>query len=237
MMVHVPEFDDELTIILIVEAANAGETMEKFIARAVAARLTQIQTHRSAPLLAELVSHIDRLQLAIPASESVAHSVLRDPERLRALYATGLLDAGPNPTFDRFADVAAKALAAPSAAVSLVDSDRQVFTGLVGISGDMAATRQTPIERSVCQHAVMTGEPLIVDDARIHPLLKDHPAVLDGTLVAYAGIPLVDNYDHAIGTLCVWDSAPRQWSQGHVFVLADLAGLVRERMFQPSAAA
>lgn len=237
MMVHVPEFDDELTITLIVEAANAGETMEMFIARAVAARLAQIQTHRSAPQLAGLLSHIEQLQLAIPASEAAAHDVLEDPERLHALYATGLLDAGPDPTFDRFADVAAKALAAPAAAVSLVAKDRQVFAGLAGIEGELAITRQTPIERSVCRHAVMTGEPLIVDDARIHPLLKDHPAVVDGALVAYAGIPLIDNHDHAIGTLCVWDSAPRQWSQGHVFVLTDLAGLVRERLFQPSAVA
>src|SRR5690349_24206955 len=32
------------------------------------------------------------------------------------------------------------------------------------------------------RYAVAKGEPLVVEDARIHPLLHDHPAVLDGTL-------------------------------------------------------
>lgn len=232
MVAYLPDFDDELKIILIVEAANAGESVDSYIARAVAARLVQAQTRRGDARVADLVGHLAQLQLDLPESESAAANVLADPNRLRALYATGLLDAGPNPTFDQLADIAAKALATPAAAVSLVDSNRQVLTGLVGINGEVAATRQTPIERSVCQHAVIAGEPLIVDDARIHPILKDHPAVMDGTLVAYAGIPLIDNFDHAIGTLCVWDSSPRQWSQGHVMVLRDLARLVREHIFQ-----
>ena len=44
--------------------------------------------------------------------------------------------------------------------------------------------------------------------------------------VAYAGVPLVDAGGHALGTLCVIDSRPRQWSSHQVALLADLAASV-----------
>lgn len=237
MVTRVSEFDDDLNRILEEEATRAGEPVNLFVARAAAARLIREYTRRDDPQLPALLDRIAGQRLDFPdevplrTQEPIINSVLADPARLRALYNTGLLDAGPDAGFDRLADIASKALAAPAAAVSLVDSNRQYLTGLVGVDGELAATRETPIDRSVCQHAVIAGEPLIVEDARIHPILKDHPAVLDGTLVAYAGIPLIDDSDHAIGTLCVWDSGPRQWSQGHILILRDLARLVRERIF------
>jgi signal transduction protein with GAF and PtsI domain len=72
---------------------------------------------------------------------------------------------------------------------------------------------------------------LAVDDARVDPIFKSHPAVLDGTLVAYLGIPLMDRDDNAIGTLCVYDTKPRLWSTGHVQILSDLAEIASERIF------
>lgn len=238
MVTQVSEFDDELNRILEDEAARAGEPVNLFVARATAARIIREHTRRDDPQLPALLDRIARQRLELPDTDTTPEqepliaSVLADPARLQALYNTGLLDAGPDATFDRMADIAAKALAAPASAVSLVDDDRQYLTGLFGVNGEVAESRQTAIDRSVCQHAVISGEPLIVEDARSHPLLKDHPAVTDGTVVAYAGVPLIDNADHAIGTLCVWDTSPRQWSQGHILVLRDLARLVREKIFE-----
>ena len=73
--------------------------------------------------------------------------------------------------------------------------------------------------------------PLIIEDARVDPVLKNHPAVLDGSVVAYLGIPLFDHAHHAIGTLCVFDTKPRIWGTGHIQVLSDLAELATERIF------
>ena len=75
------------------------------------------------------------------------------------------------------------------------------------------------------------GSALIIEDARIDPVFKNHVAVRDGSVVAYLGIPLVDHDGNAIGTLCVFDDKPRLWSTGHVQVLSDLAALAAERMF------
>ena len=78
---------------------------------------------------------------------------------------------------------------------------------------------------------------MILEDARTHPIFKNHPAVLDGSVVAYLGIPLMDHDHNAVGTLCVFDSRPRLWSTGHVQILGDFANLIAELIFATGARA
>ena len=155
-----------------------------------------------------------------------AAAAVRDPERLEALRATGLLDSAPDPGFDRHVRLAAEVLNAPVALVSLVDEKRQFFKSCLGVAEPWASDREAPLSHSFCQHAVAQREPLVVDDAREHPVLRDNPAIVDMGAVAYAGVPLVDAAGHALGTLCVIDSRPRQWSSHQVALLADLAASV-----------
>ena len=155
-----------------------------------------------------------------------AAAAVRDPERLEALRATGLLDSAPDPGFDRHVRLAAEVLNAPVALVSLVDENRQFFKSCLGVAEPWASDREAPLSHSFCQHAVAQREPLVVDDAREHPVLRDNPAIVDMGAVAYAGVPLVDAAGQALGTLCVIDSRPRQWSTHQVALLADLAASV-----------
>jgi diguanylate cyclase (GGDEF)-like protein/PAS domain S-box-containing protein len=152
-----------------------------------------------------------------------ARARLSDPVRLAALEATGLLDAPGVPELDELTRVVAWLLDVPSATVSLVDDDRQVFAGMCGITGGAAEERGTPIEDSVCQHPVATGRPLIVTDARENELLRDNAAVRERGVVAYAGIPLVDPSGAVIGVLCAIDDKPRAWSDEDVATLRRLA--------------
>ena len=101
----------------------------------------------------------------------------------------------------------------PVALVSLVDADRQFFKSCLGLPEPWASARETPLSHSFCQHAVARREPLVVDDAREHEVLRDNPAIRDMGVVAYAGIPLIDAAGHALGTLCVIDSQPRHWTK------------------------
>ena len=115
-------------------------------------------------------------------------------------------------------------LNAPIALVSLIDEDRQFLKSAIGV--EEPGERATPLSHSFCQHAVAQREPLIVEDAREHPVLKHNPAVEEMGTVAYAGVPLIDADGHALGTLCVIDSRPRQWSKHQVELLNDLAASV-----------
>jgi GAF domain-containing protein len=155
-----------------------------------------------------------------------AAAAARDHDRVEALHATGLLDTDVTPEFDRLARLAAHVLNAPVALVSLVDSDRQFFKSCLGLPEPWASAREAPLTHSFCQHAVASREPLLVDDAREHPLLRDNLAIRDMGVIAYAGFPLIDADGHALGTLCVIDSQPRHWTTHQVQLLGDLAASV-----------
>src|SRR4028118_1712752 len=111
------------------------------------------------------------------------------PTRLLALQRTGLLDSPAEDCFDRLTRLAAKVLRTPMALVSLVDADRQFFKSCVGLPEPWASARQTPLSHSFCQHAVASREPLVVEDARQHPLVKDNLAVRDPGVAASPGAP------------------------------------------------
>ncbi|MCM4082876.1 sensor histidine kinase [Paractinoplanes hotanensis] len=143
--------------------------------------------------------------------------------RLRALRATGLLEAEGVHALDRLTKLAARMLAAPTALVSLVDEDRQRFASAYGLSGELAETREAPLSHSYCKHVVDDQSPLIVGDARLDARLHDSPAIADYDAIAYAGMPLRSPDGHVLGSFCVVDSVPRQWSLEDIALLHDLA--------------
>jgi signal transduction histidine kinase len=157
---------------------------------------------------------------AVPASP------LHDPERLGELRATALLDSPTEEAFDRLTRLASKLLQAPISTVTLVDDQRQFYLSCTGIPEPLASARETPLEMSFCKHTVVLGAPLIIPDTRGHPMVGDNPAINGFGVQAYAGIPLLTPSGHAIGTLCVMDYVPRQWTEDQVSSLTDLAAAV-----------
>lgn len=171
---------------------------------------------------------VDLLSGEHSAVDAIVADAVSDPERLESLERLGHYDDTRNTTLDRIAALAAEALGTEMAAVSIVYPDRQVLAGCNACDEDMPRVR--PIEMSICKFTVASREPLVVDDTRAHPLLADHPAVVDGGVLAYAGIPLIDSKGYVAGTLCTWDTRPRHWSSGQVQILNDLADVARQRL-------
>jgi diguanylate cyclase (GGDEF)-like protein len=150
---------------------------------------------------------------------------MTDRRRLAALRETGLLDSPQDPAFDRLTRMASRLLDAPTALVSLVAGDHQFFKSQIGLEEPLATLRRTPLSHSFCQHAVATGEPLLVEDAPDDPRVRDNGAVKDFGAISYAGCPLITSAGYALGTVCVFDAVPRRWSQREVETLSDLADL------------
>ncbi|HEY9263544.1 MAG TPA: GAF domain-containing protein [Mycobacterium sp.] len=231
-----PGFDDSLNRALEECARDAGEDVDTYIARAVGAQMVADLIRAEKPASKDLLEHLSQAGVfATDAMPDVSDAV-RNPARLRALYATGLMDSPPEEKYDRITRAAADALDAPFAAVSLIDVDRQFFKSTVGMEGMAPDERQTPLDQSVCQYSVANGTPLILEDARTDPIYKNHPVVQAGAVIAYLGIPLIDHEGNAIGTLCVFDNKPRLWGTGHVQIMTDLAQIVSERVFGSDAA-
>ncbi len=159
------------------------------------------------------------------ALRALQHVVQRE-RRLEALRRTALLDSPAEEAFDRLAWLATKAIDVPVALVTLVDKDRQFFKSCVGLPPPWCDVRQTPLTHSFCMHVVATGEPLVIEDARLHPVLRENLAVDQLRVVAYAGMPLTASQGETLGTFCVIDHVPRAWTDDDLEVLADLAASV-----------
>src|SRR5690349_7649452 len=148
---------------------------------------------------------------------------LCDPVRVQSLRRSGL-GAERDAAMDAVAARVRERLGVPVALVSLVQTDRQVFPGEAGLAEPWASQRQTPLTHSFCQHVVMSAQPLVVEDARVHPLVRDNAAIPDLGVVAYAGMPLRDSDGNVLGSLCAIDTEPRRWTDAELETLRDLAG-------------
>jgi PAS domain S-box-containing protein len=143
--------------------------------------------------------------------------------RLAALARTALLDTPPEEAFDRLTRMAARLLGAPVSLLTLVTDDRQFFKSAMGLPEPWASRRSAPLSHSFCRQVAISGEPLIVEDARRHPLLRANPAVREFGWIAYAGVPLVTRDGGLVGSFSVVDGMPRLWSERDVTLLRDLA--------------
>ena len=142
-----------------------------------------------------------------------------------SLQQLSLVDSPATEDFDRFTRLATQILDVPVALVSIVDfeQDRQFFTSACGLGEPWASKRQTPLSHSFCQHVVTSGEPLVIEDARDHPVVRENLAVRDLDVIAYLGIPVTAPDGRNLGALCAIDSAPRRWSEKDISILTDLA--------------
>jgi hypothetical protein len=222
-------FDAPLKSILDDEAARAGETVDVFVSRAVALRIIQDLERRDDPRReAYRIAFAERGLVPPRRAES---SVIDDPIRLRTVAETGMLDIAAGEFYENIVALAAEALGVPLAAITVVDRDRQVFWSSVGMTRPSETHLEIPLERSISQFIVATGEPLIVGDAPRDPILAHHPAVVDRSLAAFLGFPLTSPAGQTVGALSVGDTRPRYWAAAHLEILEDLASRICDRLF------
>lgn len=150
-------------------------------------------------------------------------SAIRDRERLAALRRLVLLDTPATEAFDRLVRLAARVLECPVSLLSLLDADRQFFKASFGLPEPLSSARQTPLTYSICQYAVAREDRLVVCDATVEHWLDDNLAVREFGIRAYAGVPLMSTEGRAVGTLCVADFKPREWTAEQLANLEDLA--------------
>lgn len=127
---------------------------------------------------------------------------------------------------EEYTRLAARDLDASVACLSLVDPDRRLVTNSCGLSATSALLICWPFIRRVAA----TGRPLIVMDGRRDPATARHPAVRDGTVTAYMGIPLVNARGATVGTLSVMDRKPREWNARQFRYLRKLCAAIMQTL-------
>lgn len=100
---------------------------------------------------------------------------------------------------------AAQLCGTPIARVSLVDEVRQRFIARTGLPD-----KETPRGQSICSHAMLQAEPLVVPNLLEDDRFKDYPPVTGEPHIRfYAGAPLISHEGAPLGSLCVIDTKPR----------------------------
>jgi GAF domain-containing protein len=222
-------FADDLWTLLEAEAISQGISAAQFVRDAAMLRLGALSAQRGDARATVTLEDLAAQAIARrePAPDGGASpAIVRDPARLEALRGAGLLDTPAEEAYDRLTRLAMNLLNAPIAQVSLIDEDRQFFKSTQGMDESWSSARETPLSHSICQHAVDAREPLVIEDARVHPVVRDSLAIRDLNVVAYAGIPLITAAGHALGTLCVIDHKPRAWTGEQIETLKTLAAAV-----------
>ncbi|MBU1689183.1 MAG: PAS domain S-box protein [Gammaproteobacteria bacterium] len=151
-----------------------------------------------------------------------------EARRLEVLRALCILDTPPEERFDRITRVAQHLFDVPFALISLVDADRQWFKSCQGLSAT-----ETPRSISFCGHAILSENTFVVANALDDPRFADNPLVTDAPHIRfYAGHPLKAGDGSRLGTLCIIDSKPRDFSAEILALLADLARSVELELNQ-----
>lgn len=143
---------------------------------------------------------------------------VNEVERVALLKASRLLDTEAAPSLLALTRSATALLRCPMASLNLVDT-HQVWT--VACWGH--ASRQHGRETSPCDKVVRSRSAWLTADMALDgeafPDIRD---TANQPARAYAGVPLMVE-GLALGTLCVYDTAPRQWLASEQAALADLA--------------
>jgi len=161
-------------------------------------------------------------------ADSLTEASTGDSEALRlaTLHSYNILDTAPEESFDRVTRLAARLFSVPKASVSLVDVDRVWFKSRTGI-----AAEQLPRGEAFCSKTVLSNTVMVISDAAADPRYENYPAVAKaGGVRFYAGAPLVAPNGMALGTLCILDVEPREFSSDDARMLADLAVLVVDQL-------
>lgn len=146
--------------------------------------------------------------------------------RLAALRRYQIIDTEIERPFETIVSLVEDVFTLPICAISLLDADRQWLKAQRGLQ-----VCETPRDLAFCHYAIQQVEPLVVPDTHLDARFASNPLVTgEPHLRAYAGIPLVTPDGYQIGTLCVMDLKPRDFTADELRILSKFARLVVDQL-------
>ncbi len=140
-------------------------------------------------------------------------------ERLSSLASYNILDTLEENDFDEITLLASEICQTPVAFISLIDDHRQWFKSAVGL-----AVKETPKEQAFCSHTILDTDITVVNDARTDNRFANNPLVTGNpNIVFYAGVQLINEEGHALGSLCVIDNKVKELSPRQIKALKALS--------------
>lgn len=126
-------------------------------------------------------------------------------QRSDAVIQYALMDTLPEEDYDNITKLAADICQVPISLITMIDNNRNFFKSHHGIS-----FQESPRDISFCGHAILSEQSIfVIEDARKDPRFTDNPFIESAGAIFYAGVPLINPEGYALGTLCVFDHAPK----------------------------
>ena len=144
--------------------------------------------------------------------------------RVDTLYDLRILDTEPEERFDRLTRLAKRLLQVPISLISLVDENREWIK-----SGEGIGNSQVARDISFSAHAILGPDILLIPDTALDERFSDNPLVVDEPHIRfYAGCPLRAPNGSNLGTLCLIDSKPREFSEDEKALLRELTRMAEQ---------
>jgi GAF domain-containing protein len=141
--------------------------------------------------------------------------------RLTTLAALEILDTGPSPAFDRICQIAQEHFQVPIVAIGFMDRDRNWLKASKGVT-----QASFPRDDAFCSATVMNDDVFVVPDTLRDPRWSRNPFVNGHPHIRfYAGAPIIFSTGLRLGTVCLLDTKPRQFSRSEAVVLKNLADI------------
>ena len=132
-----------------------------------------------------------------------------EEERLKEILGYDFPDGPAEASLNQTCLLAQSLFGVPIALVTLVGRNEQKFLAKCGVDVD-----GTPRKDAFCTYAILNDEVLIVPDATLDARFWENPLVTGEMHIRfYAGAPLIVRPGVRLGTLCIIDTSPREFSQ------------------------
>jgi hypothetical protein len=143
----------------------------------------------------------------------------RAAQRTAVVEALGVLGSGPEERFDRITQMAHEAFGVPLTFLNLVHHDLVTTQSTFGWNQGSSV----PANEQFCATTVLTPDPMVIPDTTLDERFADTAAVAEHGIRFYAGAPLSMGDGTRVGTLCLMDAQPREFSDDDLALLRDLA--------------
>ncbi len=146
--------------------------------------------------------------------------------RLTELYQLDILDSPKEAYFEVLVDLGITFFDTAFCFLGFIDSDRLWFKAKRGID-----VPEVPRHLSICEKTIQFDQANVINDCLEHPDFKNNPLITGSPWIrAYLGIPVKSLNGNNVGTFCLLDTAPRQWTVADIKIAQSLAALVEHNL-------
>ncbi|CAG9001514.1 MAG: hypothetical protein CENE_03535 [Candidatus Celerinatantimonas neptuna] len=153
----------------------------------------------------------------------------QENQRIKELYRLNILDSEPEERFDLLLSLIKQLIGGEFVLLSLVDKHRQWFKSKIGLEEN-----EHPRSWSFCAHTIeQPDHSLNVEDTLKDDRFYSNPLVINPPHIrSYLGCAIKSPTDQSIGSVCVLDTKPRQFTEKQIHELETITHIISREIWR-----